>query len=187
MTGMRESSRNGAETNERVTMKRARFNYNCLALKRLARSQWLRAALLAAWLLFAGPLTAQDFGIDWFATAGGGGDSSGGDFELTATIGQPDPGDLLGGDFAITGGFWSILTVVATPGGPSLSVSLAQGSVIISWLDSGSAGFFPEATDALADPTTWAPVNATVQTSNGVNSISLPLGAGNRFYRLRKP
>ncbi len=184
---MRESSRNGADANERVTMKRARSNYNCLALKRLARSQWLRAALLAAWLLSAGPLNAQDFGIDWFATAGGGGDSSGGDFELTATIGQPDPGDLLGGDFAITGGFWSILTVVATPGGPSLSVSLAQGNLIISWPDSGSAGFFPEATDALADPSTWSPVTATIQTSNGVNSISLPLGAGNRFYRLRKP
>jgi hypothetical protein len=184
---MRESSSNGADANERVTMKTARSNYNCLALKRLARSKWLRAALLAVGTLFSGPLAAQDFGIDWFATAGGGGDSSGGDFELTATIGQPDPGDLLGGDFSITGGFWSILTILATPGGPSLSVSLAQGNLIISWPDSGSAGFFPEATDALADPSTWVPVNATVQTSNGVNSISLPLGAGNRFYRLRKP
>jgi hypothetical protein len=168
-------------------MKRARSNYNCLALKRLARSQWLHAALLAAWLLFAGPLTAQDFGIDWFATAGGGGDSSGGDFELTATIGQPDTGDPLGGDFAITGGFWSILTTIQTAGALSLSVSLAQGSVIISWPDSGSAGFFLEQTTALANPSTWTPVNAIVQTSGGTDSVQLPLGAGNRFYRLHKP
>jgi hypothetical protein len=168
-------------------MKRARSNYNCLALKRLARSQWLHAALLAAWMLFAGPLYAQDFGIDWFATAGGGGDSSGGDFELTATIGQPDTGDPLGGDFAITGGFWSILTTIQTAGALSLSVSLAQGSVIISWPDSGSAGFFLEQTTALANPSTWTPVNAIVQTSGGTDSVQLPLGAGNRFYRLHKP
>src|SRR5712692_5955178 len=184
---MRESSRNGAGANERVTMKRARSNYNCLAWKRLARSQWLRAALSAAWLLFAGPLNAQDFGIDWFATAGGGGDSSGGDFELTATIGQPDVGVLLGGDFSITGGFWSILTTIQTAGALSLSVSQAQGSVIISWPDSGSAGFLLEETAALANPSTWTPVNATVQTSNGTDSVQLPLGAGNRFYRLHKP
>ena len=184
---MRESSRNRADANERVTMKRARSNYNCLELKRLARSQWLRAALVTAGTLVAGPLNAQDFGIDWFATAGGGGDSSGGDFELTATIGQPDPGDLLGGDFAITGGFWSILTTIQTAGSLSLSVSLAQGSLIISWPDSGSAGFFLEETAALADPSTWTPVNATVQTSGGTDSVQLPLGAGNRFYRLHKP
>jgi len=187
MTGMGESTHNGADANERVTMKRARSDYASLPLKRLARSQWLRAALLAAWLLSAGPINAQDFGIDWFATAGGGGDSSGGDFELTATIGQPDPGDLLGGDFSITGGFWSILTTIQTAGSLSLSVSLAQGSVIISWPDSGSAGFFLEETAALADPSTWTPVNATVQTSGGTDSVQLPLGAGTRFYRLHKP
>src|SRR5216684_2553844 len=145
---MRESSRNGADANERVTMKTARSNYASLALKRLARTRWLRAALCAAGTLFAGPLAAQDFGIDWFATAGGGGDSSGGDFELTATIGQPDPGDLLGGDFAITGGFWSILATIQTAGALSLSVSLAEGSVTISWPDPGSAGFFLEETAA---------------------------------------
>ncbi len=155
--------------------------------KKAAAAPWLRAALCAAWMLFPGLLTAQDFGIDWFATAGGGGDSSGGDFELIATIGQPDAGDLLGGDFTITGGFWSIVTVVVTQTAPSLSVSLVQGSVIVSWPDSGSAGFVLEETAALANPSTWTPVNATVQTSDGTDSVQLPLGAGNRFYRLHKP
>ena len=80
--------------------------------------QWLRAVLSAAWLSVPSLLGAQDFGIDWFTTAGGGGNSSGGDFELSATIGQHDTGNLLGGDFALTGGFWSVLAVVGTPGAP---------------------------------------------------------------------
>src|SRR5258708_17316995 len=135
---MRESSRNGADANERVTMKTARSNYASLALKRLARSQWLRAALLAAWLLFAGPLNAQDFGIDWFATAGGGGDSSGGDFEFTPTICQPHPRDPFGGDFPMIRGFWRILTVLATPRGPSLHGSPAPRHLILSSPGHGS-------------------------------------------------
>jgi hypothetical protein len=32
--------------------------------------------------------------------------STGGDFELSGTIGQPDAGRLSGGIFALTGGFW---------------------------------------------------------------------------------
>ena len=55
------------------------------------------------------------------AAGGGGGDltvtratvdcggvmrSSGGDLELSGTVGQPDAGFLAGGDFELTGGFW---------------------------------------------------------------------------------
>ena len=32
--------------------------------------------------------------------------STGGDFELSGTIGQPDAGLLVGGGFTLTGGFW---------------------------------------------------------------------------------
>ena len=32
--------------------------------------------------------------------------STGGDFELSGTIGQPDAGVLTGGDFELSGGFW---------------------------------------------------------------------------------
>ena len=39
---------------------------------------------------------------------GSGGDTpcTGGDFELSGTIGQPDAGYMSGGDFELTGGFW---------------------------------------------------------------------------------
>lgn len=36
---------------------------------------------------------------------------AGGEFELSATIGQPDAGVLTGGEFALTGGFWSSVEV----------------------------------------------------------------------------
>ncbi len=43
----------------------------------------------------------------WNTIDGGGGFSSGGDFELEGTIGQPDAGILTGGDFELSGGFWA--------------------------------------------------------------------------------
>ena len=44
----------------------------------------------------------------------GGGKSSGGEFSLTGTIGQPDanPQISTGGGFALSGGFWADATVI---------------------------------------------------------------------------
>ncbi len=53
--------------------------------------------------VFAG----EPFAIDWHTIDGGGKISStGGGFELSATIGQPDAGVSSGGGFQLTGGFW---------------------------------------------------------------------------------
>lgn len=69
----------------------------------------LRAAA-AVLLLAAMPTTAQDFSIDHYVTAGGGElFSSGGDFQLSGTIGQFDATEaraLSGGEWTLTGGFW---------------------------------------------------------------------------------
>ncbi len=47
------------------------------------------------------------FEIDWHTIDGGGKISStGGGFEMSATIGQADAGVLTGGGFQLTGGFW---------------------------------------------------------------------------------
>ena len=46
------------------------------------------------------------FEISWYTVDGGGGTSSGGDFVLRGTIGQPDAGDLTGGGFTLRGGYW---------------------------------------------------------------------------------
>ena len=52
---------------------------------------------------------AQDYAVDW-RTVDGGGEMwcTGGDFELSGTVGQPDAGAVMtGGDFELAGGFWS--------------------------------------------------------------------------------
>jgi hypothetical protein len=51
---------------------------------------------------------AGAFDVDWY-TIDGGGESwtTGGDFALAGTVGQPDAGAVMqGGPFALTGGFW---------------------------------------------------------------------------------
>ena len=53
--------------------------------------------------------TAIGEGVDlsWHSIDGGGVmRSTGGDFELSGTIGQPDAGVLTGGNFGLSGGFW---------------------------------------------------------------------------------
>src|SRR3990172_5053935 len=48
-----------------------------------------------------------DFDLSWHTIDGGGVmRSTGGDFELSGTIGQPDAGAMSGGNFTLTGGFW---------------------------------------------------------------------------------
>jgi len=50
------------------------------------------------------------FSVPRHAIAGGGGQSLGGTFDLTGTVGQeaagPNSGAMTGGTFALTGGFW---------------------------------------------------------------------------------
>ena len=52
-----------------------------------------------------------DFDLSRHSIDGGGVmRSTGGDFELSGTIGQPDAGVMTGGDFELAGGFWFELT-----------------------------------------------------------------------------
>ncbi len=63
--------------------------------------------------LLAAPTVFADYELTWSTIDGGGGTSSGGPYTLTGTIGQPDAGEMAGGDYMLAGGFW--------PGGPLLS------------------------------------------------------------------
>jgi hypothetical protein len=50
--------------------------------------------------------------IPWYTIDGGGTTaSSGGDFALSGTVGQPDAGISSGGIFAARGGFWGVAPV----------------------------------------------------------------------------
>ena len=66
---------------------------------------------------------AQGYSIDWFKVSGGGGTSTGGVYSASGTIGQPDAGaNKSGGDFSVSGGFWSLISVVQTTGSPTMTV-----------------------------------------------------------------
>jgi len=69
-----------------------------------------------ATLLLVPAGAAQDFTVDWYTVDGGGEMwTTGGNFELSGTIGQCDAGvTMTGGDFELTGGFW-VETIVIVP------------------------------------------------------------------------
>ena len=81
-------------------------------------------------LLFTSPAFA-DYRIVWSTIDGGGGQSSGGQYVLTGTIGQPDASYSQGENYELLGGFW--------PGGPLCFVYFPDFSVFADyWLESGS-------------------------------------------------
>ena len=96
---------------------------------------------------------------------------------------------MAGGDFALTGGFWSVAIQPDPLPVISLSVSLANGILSISWPESGSAGFALEESDTLANSpgNTWTSVNVPPESSNGIKTVRLSLASGKRFYRLHHP
>jgi len=104
--------------------------------------------------LFLPVLANAQFAIDWFTLDGGGGVSSGGNFSLTGTIGQPDVGALSGGTYTLQGGFWPGIVVPATGEAPTLLIRVSGASVVILW--SSTSGFSLEQSSTLL-PGSWAP------------------------------
>src|SRR5207237_7455972 len=75
----------------------------------------------------------QSYSIDWFTIDGGGGTSSGGAYTLSGTIGQPDAGQLSGGNFTLDGGFWGGVFAVQVSGSPTLHIQAAGPNSNLSW------------------------------------------------------
>ncbi len=72
-----------------------------------------------------------DYSISWHTIDDGGGQSSGGSYTLTGTIGQPDADWAGGGSYELLGGFW--------PGGPLCIVDFDDlGRFCEYWLDTGA-------------------------------------------------
>ena len=129
---------------------------------------------------------AQSYAIDWYKIAGGGGTSTGGTYQVSGTIGQPDVGGAMtGGNYSLTGGFWSLISVVQTAGLPNLSIAQSGNSVIVSWPNTGSYTLQQNANLALANG--WVPTGYQINTANGTNSITITSPTGNLFFRLAHP
>ena len=134
---------------------------------------------------FCLPAAAQQYSIDWHKIAGGGGTSTNGQYSLSGTIGQPDAGGTMsGGNFSLTGGFWSLVSLVQTAGAPTLHISQSGGGVKVYWQD--ASGWALQQNGNLALTNGWS-ASSGVTTSNGTNSLDITSPAGNLFFRLRHP
>ena len=67
---------------------------------------------LSAFYLFITVPVWADYTVSRYTVDSGGGVSIGGTYIVRGTIGQPDAGEMAGGDYRLSGGFW--------PGGPIL-------------------------------------------------------------------
>ncbi|HLX72118.1 MAG TPA: hypothetical protein VKV04_21075 [Verrucomicrobiae bacterium] len=138
--------------------------------------------LLAIALLAPVAARSQSYSIDWFKISGGGGTSTNGQYAISGTIGQHDAGGpMTGGNYALTGGFWALLSVIQTPGAPTLYVSHSGNTVTVFWQD--VSGWTLEQNNNLKAPTAWS-TNTAWTTSSGTNFLNLPSPAGNLFFRL---
>lgn len=129
---------------------------------------------------------AQSYSIDWFTLDGGGGTSTGGVYAVSGTIGQPDAGHLVEGNFSIDSGFWGIVAAVQTPGAPFLSITRSNAFAIVSWPDT-AAGFRLENNSDLALTNGWATAPQVRSTNGGQIFVTVPTTTGNNFYRLKNP
>jgi hypothetical protein len=87
----------------------------------------------------------------------------------------------------LTGGFWSIISVVPGPGVPGLSiVRNGPNSVKILWPDPATNQYTLQQNVNLAAGT-WAASGYTAVWTNGTNSITITPPLGNLFFRLQHP
>jgi len=141
---------------------------------------WLLLSTLNSQLSTA---RAQQYSIDWYKIAGGGGTSTGGVYSVSGTIGQHDAGGpMSGGNYSLTGGFWALISVVQTPGAPTLYISHSGNTVTVYWQNVSGWSLQQNANLATASWTT----SGGVTTSNGTNYLSLSSPPGNLFFRLSR-
>jgi len=141
--------------------------------------------LVVLFFMVASVLHAQSYSINWFKVSGGGGTSTGGAYQVSGTIGQHDAGGpMTGGNYSLTGGFWSVITVVQTPGAPLLTITFNHPlpTVTISWPSSATDFVLQQNSDL--STANWTPVGLPVTTNGATLSVTISPPAGNLFFRL---
>ena len=143
-----------------------------------SRRWWISSTLALAALVI--PIQAQPYSIPWYKVSGGGGTSTGGVYSVSGTIGQPDAsGPLTGGNYSLTGGFWS-LYAVQTPGAPLLTITYAGNQAVVSWSPSVT-GWTLQTNANLATPT-WGNYLGNIVN----NTVTNAPPKGNLFFRLKQ-
>jgi hypothetical protein len=143
--------------------------------------------LVALSFVVVSVLHAQSYSIDWFKVAGGGGTSTGGTYQVSGTIGQHDAGGPMTNDqYSLIGGFWSVITVVQTPGAPLLTITFNSQlpTVTVSWPSSATDFVLQQNSDL--NTANWTPVGLPVNTNGATMSVNISPPAGNLFFRLKQ-
>jgi hypothetical protein len=129
---------------------------------------------------------AQQYSMDWYKVSGGGGTSTNGQYSLSGTIGQPDASAAMsGGQYSVTGGFWSLINVVQTPGAPTLNISHTGNTVTVYWQD--VAGWNLVQSGNLTTPIASWPASSSPTPAGGTNYLNIVNPTGNLFFRLKNP
>jgi hypothetical protein len=141
--------------------------------------------LLTAMVLLPATARAQNYSINWYTIAGGGGTSTGGTYAVSGTIGQPDASTpMTGGNYSLTGGFWAFISVLQTAGAPTLYIRHSGSTVTVYWQD--VSGWALQQTSSINPPVTWT-INSSWTTSGGTNYLNLTSPTGKMFFRLENP
>ena len=130
---------------------------------------------------------AQSYTIDWYKIAGGGGTSTGGTYQVSGTIGQPDASSAMnGGNYSVTGGFWSLINVVQLPGVPKLIiVPNGANSVKILWPDPLTNTYTLQQNGNLTTAN-WTTSGYSITNGFGTNFCTITPPTGNLFFRLKQ-
>lgn len=130
-------------------------------------------------------LNAQTYSINWSKIAGGGGSRTNGPYSISSTIAQHDASQQTsGGNYTLTGGFWSLVSAVQSAGAPALTIKLLNPTTVrVSW-PYPSTGWTlqqsPDLTRAI-----WS-VSSGINHDATNNFIILTAPKGNLFFRLKQ-
>jgi hypothetical protein len=160
----------------------------CVVSVRSGQSRSFALPVLVALSFVVGSvLHAQSYSINWFKVAGGGGTSAGGTYQVRGTIGQHDAsGPMTGGNYSLTGGFCSVITVVQTPGAPRLTITFnAQlPTVTVSWPSSATNYVLQQNSDL--NTANWVNTGLLITTNGTTESVTISPSTGNLFFRLKQ-
>ena len=140
---------------------------------------WLFILLHSSFII---TVWGQSYSIDWYKVSGGGGTSTNGQYSVSGTVGQQDAsGPMTGGSYSLTGGFWSLIAVVPTPGAPLLATSHSGSRVTVYWQN--VSGWSLQQNSSVTAPAGWS-ASGGVMTANGTNYLNLASPTGRLFFRL---
>ena len=132
--------------------------------------------------------TAQNYSVSWYKVSGGGGTSTNGSYQISGTIGQPDAsGAMSGGNYSVTGGFWSFVQVVQSQsaGAPTLYLSHSGNVVTIYWQN--VSGWSLIQSSSLTTPLGSWSASSSPTLSSGTNYLNITNPTGNVFFSLTHP